>query len=113
LVVRKSVFERAGGLDSRSLPSFFSDVDLCLRIKRMGYRNIWNANAELYQHDAVAKYVDAQPNAIAGLQKATDYMLKTWGEIVSEDPSYNVNLSNDVSQCFELSFPPRRQRSWN
>jgi glycosyltransferase involved in cell wall biosynthesis len=113
LVVRKSVFEQAGGLDSHSLPFAFNDVDLCLRIKRMGYRNIWNASAELYQREAVGKCVDAQPGAVAGLQTETDHMLRTWGEIISEDPFYNANLSNDVDRCFELSFPPRRRRSWD
>ena len=38
LMVRREVLEEIGGLDERFYPLWFEDVDLCLRIRRAGYR---------------------------------------------------------------------------
>lgn len=38
LLVRRAVFERAGGFDPAFVPAWFEDVDLCARILGLGYR---------------------------------------------------------------------------
>jgi len=38
LMVRRSVLDAIGGFDERFYPLWFEDVDLCLRIRRAGYR---------------------------------------------------------------------------
>ena len=39
LLTRREVFEEVGGFDEEQLPVTFSDVDLCLKMRRAGYRN--------------------------------------------------------------------------
>jgi O-antigen biosynthesis protein len=40
LAVRRSLFDRVGGFDQHNLQVSFQDVDLCLKIEELGYRNI-------------------------------------------------------------------------
>src|SRR3546814_9032386 len=48
VVMRASVYHEVGGLDE-GLRVAFNDIDLCLRIREMGYRNVWTPFAELYR----------------------------------------------------------------
>ncbi len=47
LLVRKEVFLKVGGLNEDALKVAFNDVDLCLKVRRAGYSNVWTPYAEL------------------------------------------------------------------
>ena len=51
LVVRKDLYLRAGGLNERDLAVAFNDVDFCLKLRELGYRNVWTPHANLYHHE--------------------------------------------------------------
>lgn len=112
LVLRKSVFDEVGGLNAADLPVAFNDVDLCLRIKRNGYRNVWTPHAELYHFESASRGTDRAPEQAARFKREIDYMRREWGAELDNDPFYNQNLSLRVGDIFKLGFPPRRQRPW-
>lgn len=105
LAVRRSVFEEAGGMDE-SLAVAFNDIDLCLRINALGYRNVWTPFAELYHHESASRGSDCAPEKRARFQAECETMIRRWGELLLNDPAYNPNLSLDGFH-FELAFPPR------
>lgn len=49
LLFRRSALEQTGGMDER-FPIFFNDVDLCLRLKRAGWRLYLHPEAEILHH---------------------------------------------------------------
>lgn len=105
LMVRRDVFDEAGGLDE-SLPVEFNDVDFCLRLLKRGYRNAWTPFAELYHHESASRRIDdaaAKESRAAGIAR----MRERWGERLYNDPSYNPNLTLQGTD-FALAFPPRR-----
>jgi O-antigen biosynthesis protein len=112
LVVRRSVFEEVGGLNEIDLAVAFNDVDFCLRLRKRGYRNIWTPHAELYHHESTSRGADNTPETSARFRRETQYMLATWGPELEHDPFYNDNFSTEIGRCFQLAFPPRRQKSW-
>jgi GT2 family glycosyltransferase len=112
LLVRKSVYEEVGGLNERDLPVAFNDVDFCLRLRRRGYRNVWTPFAELYHHESASRGADSTPEKLARFQREINYMIKTWGPELGQDPFYNANLSTDLGMLFQFAFPPRRQHPW-
>jgi GT2 family glycosyltransferase len=112
LVVRKSVFEEVGGLNEVALAASFNDVDFCLRLREKGYRNVWTPHAELYHHESATRKVGDAPEAGRQFQEEIDYMLSRWGSDIKQDPFYNDNFSTDIDRCFQLAFPPRRQKPW-
>jgi len=49
LMVRRSVFQRLGGLDDRYFPAWFEDVDFCRRLRTAGGR-IWFCPDAVFRH---------------------------------------------------------------
>jgi len=41
LLVRRALFQRIGGFDPRFSPAYYEDADLCLEIRRLGYRVVY------------------------------------------------------------------------
>ena len=84
MMLRKEVFEEAGGFDEKDLPDAYNDVDLCLRLGELGYRILYTPYAELRHHGTAIR----EPNPGESL-----YMRERWGEVLDSDPYYNPNFS--------------------
>lgn len=105
LVVRKDVYEESGGLD-HGLQVAFNDIDFCLRLRQLGYINIWTPFAELYHHESATRGYENTPEKRERFEREIDFMVKRWSKQLQEDPYYNPNLSLS-SEAFSLAFPPR------
>jgi GT2 family glycosyltransferase len=113
LVVRKSAFDEIGGLNETDLAVAFNDVDFCLRLKKKGYRNVWTPHAELYHHESATRGAAEQTQENAErFQREIDYMRTNWGHEIDHDAFYNENFSTNITECFQLAFPPRRKKPW-
>ena len=93
LLVRKQVYEQVGGLNERDLAVAFNDVDFCLRVKNLGLRNVYCAEAELYHHESISRGLDISPEKAARFNRELTYLQTTWAEIIERDPAYNPNLT--------------------
>lgn len=105
LLIRRSVFEEAGGLDE-SLRVAFNDVDFCLRVRQLGYRNLWTPLAELYHHESATRGYEDSPEKLARFASETSFMMERWADELMWDPAYSCNLTL-TGTPFDLSFPPR------
>ena len=54
LMVRKDVLDDAGSFDE-TFPAAYNDVELCVRIGRKGYRNLYTPYAVLYHHESSSR----------------------------------------------------------
>ena len=54
LMIRRAVFEQVGGFDE-SFPVAYNDVDLCVRVLRAGYRNVYTPYATLYHYESSSR----------------------------------------------------------
>jgi glycosyltransferase involved in cell wall biosynthesis len=95
LVIRKSVFHEVGGLDEKNLTVAFNDVDLCLKVREAGYRNLWTPYAELYHHESVSRGHEDTPEKVKRFQSEIHHMKEKWGDKLLWDPFYNENLTRD------------------
>jgi O-antigen biosynthesis protein len=111
LLVRKAVFEAAGGLDAEALPIGFNDVDLCLRIAELGYRNVWTPYATLYHLESASRGHDLIGEKQARADREAAWMRKRWGRLLRENDDANPNLMLEHPH-YRLAFPPRRHRPW-
>lgn len=111
LAIRKDRFLEVGGFNERALPVAFNDVDLCCKLLRAGYRNLWTPFAELYHHESATRGVEDTPEKKARFQSEIDYMMDTWGELLMADPAYNPNLTL-VGEDFSLAYLSRTSKSW-
>ncbi|WP_302138324.1 glycosyltransferase family 2 protein [Halomonas alkalicola] len=93
LLLRREVFDAVGGLNETDLAVAYNDVDLCLKVREAGYRNLWTPHAELYHHESVSRGADDTPKKRARALREADYMRRTWGRMLDQDPAYNPNLT--------------------
>jgi GT2 family glycosyltransferase len=48
MLVRRSAWDAVGGLDERYFPAYYEDVDLCLALRRQGYRVVYEPRARVH-----------------------------------------------------------------
>jgi GT2 family glycosyltransferase len=102
LLVRREVYEQAGGLNEVDLMVALNDVDFCLKVREAGYRNLWTPFAELYHHESVSRGADDTPEKKLRFEREFAYMRRRWARELDADPAYNCNLSRtreDFSLC--------------
>jgi len=93
LLLRRSVFDEVNGLNEEKLAVAYNDVDLCLKVREAGYRNLWTPYAELYHHESISRGADDTPKKRARWLSECEYMRTTWAEQLDNDPAYNPNLT--------------------
>jgi GT2 family glycosyltransferase len=95
LVVEKEKYQRVGGLDANNLQVAFNDVDLCLKLSAIGYRNVYTPYASLIHLESVSRGIDRTPEQVRRYRKEADFMIEKWGDRLRADPYYNPNLTAD------------------
>jgi glycosyltransferase involved in cell wall biosynthesis len=106
LVIRRNIYLQAEGMDENNLKIAFNDVDFCLKVKELGYRNIWTPYAELYHHESATRREEDNAEKKARFAAEVCYMQQRWGDILTQDPAYNANLTLQAED-FSLAWPPR------
>lgn len=88
LMMRRAVWDEIGGMDE-AFESMLGYVDMCMRIRKVGYLVVWTPFAELYNH--IAKKADS----LATLSGTDSQLFKErWErELAAGDPYYNPNLT--------------------
>ena len=107
--ISRERYERAGGMDE-TLAISHNDLDLCLRVQALGYRNVWTPHAELYHHESMSRGYDNSPAQAETAKEEAARFRARWGAKAYEDPCYNINLTLN-GQLFSLASPPRPQLS--
>jgi len=93
MLVRKSVYEQAGGLDETGLGVAFNDVDFCLKVRELGYRNLWTPYAELYHHESKSRGTENTPDKVERFNGEALFMQRKWKDMLRRDPCYSPNLT--------------------
>ena len=105
LMIRRSVWDEANGLDE-GFAVAFNDVDFCLRVKALGYRNVWTPYAEMNHHESASRGLETTPEKQARFMGEVKRIQDRWGESLKSDPAYSPNLTL-VHADFSLAWPPR------
>ena len=95
MIVRRSIYEKVGGLDENNLKIAFNDVDFCIKVREAGYRNLWTPYAELYHHESVSRGAEDTPEKQARANAEVDFIKSKWGSLLTEDPYYSPHLTKD------------------
>jgi GT2 family glycosyltransferase len=94
MLVRAEAFESAGGFDE-AMPVSFNDIDLCLRLRRLGLRNLYTPHAVLHHHESLSRArrnLTYDPAGFAALRAR-------WGNLLDADPYYSPNLTRTSEDC--------------
>jgi GT2 family glycosyltransferase len=101
MLVSRNKFLNADGFDEVNLAVAFQDVDLCLKLLELGYRNVYTPYARLYHYESATKTdKDKVPDPVEDA-----FMKKKWAKYIADDPYYNPNLARrkeDFSLAMDL-----------
>jgi O-antigen biosynthesis protein len=129
VAIRRTVFFEVGGFDEINLQVGFNDIDLCLRLRELGYRVVWTPFAELFHVESVSRgyddfpelfqlqsvfceYKNADPLKRQRGVREWEHMHQTWGAMLEAgDPFHNPNLLFEWDHL-ELPSAPRRLMTW-
>lgn len=97
LLVKKKLYEEAGGLDEGFAVSL-NDVDFCLKLRQLGYLNVFTPFAELYHYESVSRGLDTDGEKAARYNEESARFREKWKEqLEAGDPYYNPNFTLDKS----------------
>lgn len=92
LMVRRLVFDEVGGFDE-DLQIAFNDVDFCMRIGSLGYRNVYLPHVVLYHYESKSRGLEVTKEQQARFKREIDFMERRWKFSKLRDPYYNPNLT--------------------
>lgn len=109
LLMRTEVFKEVGGFDDAKLAITNNDVDLCIKAREAGYRNVYTPYAVLYHHESATRGPEDTPEKFNRYQKEVNHMWKVWSEILMNDPAYNRLLTR-FKEDFSLAGSEELQK---
>jgi len=94
LMVKREAFEAADGLDAENLQVAFNDVDFCLRLRELGYLNVFTPYCEAWHHESISRGYEDTSEKQERFQQEVLYMLKRHADVLQQgDPYYSPNLT--------------------
>ena len=106
LLVKKNNYIELGGFNENNLSIALNDVDFCLRLKNIGYRNVFTPYALLLHHESATRGEDGLSHNKIRFDSERAYIKKQWLMECLNDPAYSPNLTIN-HEDFSLGFPPR------
>lgn len=109
LLLKREAVAACGGLlpDRVMLPHW--ELDLCLRLREVGYLLTYSPFAELIWSARIVPVSDPWPGSPAEVEVSSERMLHRWFDWLDRDPAFSPNLSNNPIN-YSLAFPPREPR---
>ncbi|MBV9075888.1 MAG: glycosyltransferase family 2 protein, partial [Methylobacteriaceae bacterium] len=92
LLVSRSAYDRVGGLDEAELPVSFNDIDLCLKLRQEGLRNILVPDAVLIHHESASRGRDTGAKEARARREAAVFASR-WRGVMRDDPYFHPGLS--------------------
>ena len=105
LLVRKSLLTQLGGFDPRYAPGYYEDTDVCLGIRSLGFRVVYQPAAAVVHHESISS---------SSIQDAVDRMsinqplfVQKWGAFLKQQSlrgDWNVLRARDTRQGKRVLF---------
>ena len=117
LAVRKQLYLEVGGFDENNLKIVYNDVDFCLKIRELGYKNLYTPFAQLVHYESLSRGNDLNEVNFHRFKKEHSYMLTKWKDTVFRDPFFNPNLDPVFNPAIDVrsvqfAFPPNVMYKW-
>lgn len=88
-LIRRHSFNQIGGFNSSRYPTQYNDVDLCIRLRKHGYRCIYDPLVKAIHHETKTRTMSAMDLAYK------ERLTSDYSDLLRNDPFYNPNLSLD------------------
>ena len=105
LLVRREAFEAVGGFDDQ-LATYLQDVDLCLRLRRSGWLNVFEPSAVLiHMESASIRELDRTSAFHRQRQAEHQRFTQRWGDSLARDPHHPSGFDLQDETLRRLAAP--------
>ncbi len=106
LATRRAIFQELdGGFDELNLKVAFNDVDYCMRVRKAGYRVVYNPFAVLYHFESKSRGRELSEAQQKRHRAEAAWFRSRWTEAEIADPYYNPHFER-FARPFERLRPP-------
>ena len=109
LAVRKNDFERMGGFDTRFVPAYYEDTDLCFQVRALGKRVIYQPAATIIHHEGISSGTEETSGTKRYQAVNRDKFRDKWAEVLIDHPSPEPDHErNDPVRHLRFRRQPKR-----
>jgi GT2 family glycosyltransferase len=101
LLIARTHFEAVGGLDEDALAVAYNDVDLCLKLRELGLKNIHTPLATLIHHESKSRGLDFAKEHLERYMRELNIFQKRWNTKNVVDPWHHPKLDR-ASEVYRL-----------
>jgi GT2 family glycosyltransferase len=98
LLVRRDLFARLGGFDSRYAPAYYEDVDICFGVRSLGYKVVYQPMSRIIHHEGATAGRDATTGFKRYQVTNRAKFVEKWREVLARE-----NLPEDKLRTREAS----------
>jgi GT2 family glycosyltransferase len=95
MLVRRSAFESVGGFDETELSVAFNDVDLCMKLRKSGFRIIYSADVTCEHRESMSRGDDFAEDKLSRFMRENETMRSRWNDLLPFDPFYNRHFARE------------------
>jgi GT2 family glycosyltransferase len=107
LATRRALFEElSGGFEALNLKVAFNDVDYCMRVRKAGYRIVYNPFAVLYHFESKSRGRELSETQQARHRSEAVFFRTRWSDAEMVDPYYNPHFERFARPFDRLRAPP-------
>jgi GT2 family glycosyltransferase len=103
LVVQASKFAAVGGLDETDLQIAYNDVDLCLKLAREGWRNVYAPQSVMIHHESKSRGLDLSPQHVERYHRELAVFQRRWSTKTAVDPMHHPRLDR-ASETYRIAL---------
>ena len=103
MLCRAKAFQEVEGFDETDLVVAYNDVDLCLKLRRAGYKVIYCPYVVAEHHESASRGDDMTEANLGRFLYEEQVMLTRWKSEIRNDPFYNPNFSKSGGLFQQLS----------
>jgi len=85
LLVRKELFEEAGGFDERYLPAYYEDADLCFSIRKSGYKVMYQPKSVVVHFEGISNGIDVNAGVKHNQAINKEKFFQRWKDILQKE----------------------------
>ena len=85
LLIRKELYLKLGGFDTRYEPAYYEDTDLCFAARQQGYKVIYQPEARVIHHEGVTAGTDIASGYKKYQQVNLGKFREKWHEVLKRD----------------------------
>lgn len=82
LLIRRDVFERAGGFDRAYAPAYYEDVDLCFAVRALGYRVVYQPRSVIVHDEGTTSGTQVESGAKRFQERNRPRFLEKWRNVL-------------------------------